>query len=42
MEALELSFAKRRMLLQLFQESSTPYEFAMGNYRAAMITNRML
>ncbi len=40
MEALELSFAKRRMLLQLFQESSTPYEFAMGNYRANLNRQR--
>lgn len=33
LEALETYLARQRMLLQLCQQYTTPYEFALGNYR---------
>lgn len=34
LDALALRFARQRMLLPLFQQCRTPYEFALSNYRA--------
>ncbi len=40
LDALELPFARHRMLCQLFEQCRTPYEFALGNYQANLNAQR--